>query len=228
MRRLRARSDEAGFTLIEAMASVAVMATVVATLATLSGQWLPHWRHGLAELQRAELLSLGVERVSADLAAAEYVNEGGAADGPLFDGTASSVTFVRSAIGPGSRGRLEIVRIAEIESGHGFALVRARKPFAPLADLAPAGFADPVVLVQTPVRVSFAYAGADRKWMGSWAGSARLPNAVLITPRDGADGRALAASTAVALHVTAPPQDESKTGSRRSALAAPATGNQQP
>ena len=230
MRRSRGNSYEAGFTLIEAMASVAVMAAIVATIATLSGQWLPHWRHGLVELQRADLLSLGIERIAADVAAAEYVTANGDTEEPLFDGTPSSITFVRPAIGPGSRARLEIVRIAEIEDGRGFAIVRARKPFAPSADIAPAAFADPVVLVRAPFRVSFAYAGADRTWMGAWKGNKRLPDAVRLTVRDGANGRVLAASTAFALRVTAPPQDESKTrpDSQPSALAAPTSAVQRP
>jgi general secretion pathway protein J len=230
VRRWRADSREAGFTLIEAMASVAVMAAIVGALATLSGQWLPHWRHGLAELQRDDLLSLGVERIAADVAAAEYIKVSGAADEPLFDGGPSSITFVRPAIGPGSQGRLEIVRIAEIESGRDFTIVRARKPFVPRADLSPAEFADPVVLIRAPFRVSFAYAGTDRQWTGSWTGSTRLPSAVSITVRDGAEGRILAASTAVTLHVTASPQDESKTAtnSEPSALAAPTSAVQRP
>jgi general secretion pathway protein J len=230
MRRSRGNCHDAGFTLIEAMASVAVMAAIVATIATLSGQWLPHWRHGLVELQRADLLSLGIERIAADVAAAEYVAANGDTEEPLFDGTPSSVTFVRPAIGPESRTRLEIVRIAEIEDGRGFAIVRARKPFAPSADIAPAAFADPVVLVRAPFRVSFAYAGTDRTWMDAWEGNKRLPSAVRLTVREGTDGRALAASTSFALRVTAPPQDESKThpDSQPSAPAAPTSVVQRP
>jgi hypothetical protein len=68
--------------------------------------------------------------------------------------------------------RLEIVRIAEIEDGRGFAIVLARRPFAPSpAGIAPAGFEDPVVLVRAPFRVSFAYAGADRTWRDAWEGT---------------------------------------------------------
>ena len=52
---------------------------------------------------------------------AEYVRETGDTEEPLFDGGPSSITFVRPAIGPGSRGRLEIVRIAEIEDSRGIA-----------------------------------------------------------------------------------------------------------
>jgi general secretion pathway protein J len=226
----RERAREAGFTLIEAMASVVVMGAIVAALGTLSGQWLPHWRHGLGELQRADLLSLGIQRIAADVASAEYVKENGDTKEPLFDGGPSSITFVRSAIGPGSRGRLEIVRIAEIEDSRGVAMVRTRKPFAPSTDITPAAFADPVVLVRGPFRVSFTYAGADRVWVGAWKGNKRLPDAVRLSVRDRPEGRLLAASTAFALRVTAPPQDESKTppDPQSSPLPAPTNLVQQP
>jgi general secretion pathway protein J len=230
MSRSREKSHEAGFTLIEAMASVAVMAAIVAALGTFSGQWLAHWRHGLVELQRADLLGLGIDRIAADVAAAEYVKENGNQDEPLFEGSPSSITFVRSAIEPGSRARLEIVQIAEVADGRGFAVVRARKPFAPSADTAPAGFVDPVVLVRAPFRVSFAYAGIDRTWIGAWKGNKRLPSAVRLTVHDSGKGHVLPESTAFPIRVTAPPQDESKTrpDSQPSALAAPTSAVQPP
>jgi general secretion pathway protein J len=230
MSRSREQSREAGFTLIEAMASVVVMGAIVAALGTLSGQWLPHWRHGLVELQRADLLSLGIERIAADVASAEYVRENGDTEEPLFDGGPSSITFVRPAIGPGSRGRLEIVRIAEIEDSRGIAIVRTRKPFAPSTSIAPAGLIDPVVLGRAPFRVSFSYAGPDRTWVGAWKGNRRLPNAVRLTVRDDQEGHLLAASTAFVLRVTAPPQDESKTHPDPQSLTLPASTNavQQP
>ena len=212
MRCSAVKSREAGFTLIEAMAAVAVMAAIVAALATIAGQWLPHWGRGLAELQRADLLGLGIERIAADVAAAEYVAPNGDVEDPLFDGLPSSVIFVRSAIGPTSPSRLEVVRISEIADGRSLSIVRTRAPFAPfLGPIALAAFVDPVVLVRTPFRVSFAYAGADGKWTGTWEGNKRLPNAIRLTVRVGAESRVLAASTAVEIRVTAPAQDKSKT-----------------
>ena len=113
MRRSRAGLGEAGFTLMEAMAAVAAMGAIVLAIAMIAGQWLPNWRRGFVELQRADLLSLGLERIAADVAAAKYVSASGAAQEPLFDGERQSVTFVRSAIEPDAPSRLEIVRIAE-------------------------------------------------------------------------------------------------------------------
>jgi general secretion pathway protein J len=220
-------SHEAGFTLIEAMAAVAVMAVIVGALSSVAGQWLPHWGRGLAELQRADLLNFGIDRIAADLAAAKYVSLNGDEE-PLFDGTPSSVTFVRSAIGPDSASGLETVRISQVPNGPSFAMVRAKARFTPsLAGAALVVLADPVVLVRAPVRISFAYAGPDRAWSDTWEGQKRLPDAIRITAHD-AGGRVLGASTAVALRVTAPAQDEAKIGGDTPTPASSTTAAQQP
>jgi general secretion pathway protein J len=188
---------------------------------------LPHWGRGLAELQRADLLNFGIDRIAADLAAAKYVSLNGDEE-PLFDGTPSSVTFVRSAIGPDSASGLETVRISQVPNGPSFAMVRAKARFTPsLAGAALVVLADPVVLVRAPVRISFAYAGPDRAWSDTWEGQKRLPDAIRITAHD-AGGRVLGASTAVALRVTAPAQDEAKIGGDTPTPASSTTAAQQP
>ena len=207
MKRPARGAGQAGFTLIEATAGLAATGAVILGLSTIAGEWLPNWRHGFVDLQRSDLLSLGIERVAADLASAEFVLPNAAATAPLFDGDALGVTFVRSAIGPGAGPRLELVRFAEAADSRGLALVRSRAPFAPTAAGAasfPYALGDPIALVRSPFRVSFAYAGPDRVWRSSWRGVDRLPDAVRITVRDAVNERILAASTAVTLRVTAP------------------------
>lgn len=199
---------EDGFSLVEALASVAVMAAILGALGAVTGQWIPNWSRGLADAQRADLLSLAVERAGADVASAVYVSTQGVSKTPLFDGEPSAVTFVRAAYGPGARDQLEIVRFAEQRDGAGLALVREQAPFAPTspnADIASIALKDPVVLAREPFRVTFAYAGADRNWVASWRGAATLPSAVRVTVRDATTNRVLAVSSAFALHVTAPP-----------------------
>ncbi|MBV9290120.1 MAG: general secretion pathway protein GspJ [Hyphomicrobiales bacterium] len=205
MRREQSETGVAGFSLVEATAAVALTATIVLALSAVAGQWLPNWRAGFVDLQRADLLGLGLERVVADLSAAEYVSAGGGA-GPLFEGDVSSVTFVRPAIGPNSYPHLEVVRLAEVIDNRGVALTRTRADFAPMAPgrLRPLSFSDPVALVRAPFRASFAYAGPDRVWVQVWRGQNRLPDAVRITVRDVVANRILAASTAVRIKVTAP------------------------
>jgi general secretion pathway protein J len=204
-RDMRGRGDpEAGFTLIETLAATALFLIVIAALATITGQWLPSWNHGFARVQRAEQLAFGVDRIVADIAAAEFISPNAKVKQPIFDGNELGVTFVRGAVGPSSRPGLEIVRLAEIGSERGPVLARASAPFVPLvpdASVIPnLKFTEPVVLVRSPFRVVFAYAGPDHAWRPTWRGSDELPRAVRVTVRDAVSGRTLAASSVATVH----------------------------
>ena len=94
-----------GFTLVEALLATALMGAILAALATVTAQWLPNWNRGFARVQRAEQLALGLERLVADLAAADSSRRA-ASRMPVFDGT-DSVTFLRTALGPNTRPGLE-------------------------------------------------------------------------------------------------------------------------
>ena len=207
-------SSVAGFSLIEAMATLALTATIILALSSVAGQWLPNWRRGFVDLQRADLLGIGLERLVDDLSSAEYVTPTAGAQAPLFDGDASSVMFIRPAIGPDAYPHLEIVRLAEIKEDRGLALVRTRARFAPTAAGArprPIAFGDPVTLVRAPFRITFSYAGPDRVWLSTWKGRERLPEAVRISVRDTVANRVLAASTVARIRVTDPGAPKSQT-----------------
>ncbi|MEA2991489.1 MAG: ral secretion pathway protein [Alphaproteobacteria bacterium] len=206
--RFRNRSNARGFTLIETLIATALMGAVLAALATVTAQWLPNWNRGFERVQRAELLDLGLERLVDDLSAAEFIPPNRASPNPLFDGSQLAVTFVRSAIGPNTRPGLEVVRIAETADERGPVMVRTRAPFMPITPGAGAGnelkFSDPVVLVRTPYRISFAYAGRDRIWQDTWHDATLLPSSVRVTLRDAASQRTLSVSTAALIHVQLP------------------------
>jgi general secretion pathway protein J len=206
MKRSRAhrRRGVAGFTLVEALIATALMAAILSAIAMVTAQWLPNWNRGFAHVQRNDLLALGLERLVADISAAEFIPAGRNNPLPMFNGAESSIQLVRSALGPNTRSGLEIVQIAEIPGEFGPVLVRTRARYVPVDQLRPT-FADPVVLVRPPYRVSFAYAAADRIWRGTWLGASLLPKAVRIQVRDGATDRILSVSTAATIHVDFPP-----------------------
>jgi general secretion pathway protein J len=115
-----------------------------------------------------------------------------------------SVTFVRTAVGPNTRPGLEIIRLIEKADDQGLALVRERAPFAPMPVDAQIRFTDQVVLIRSPFRVTFAYAGPDQVWQPAWRGQRQLPDMIRISVRDIATGRVLSVSTAAIVHVNAP------------------------
>jgi general secretion pathway protein J len=201
----RSPSAIAGFTLVEALVAMVLMGIVLAALATVTAQWLPNWSRGFVRVQQSELVAAALDRIVADLRAAEFMPPGRETRQPLFEGTELSVTFVRSALGPNTRPGLEIVRIAETADRRGPALVRSKAPFAPqVLPAVPPHFSDPVVLLSMPYRASFSYAGTDGTWQAKWLDAKELPAAVRLVVRDAATGRTLSVSTATVIHAQLP------------------------
>lgn len=203
----RARRRIAGFTMVEALLATALMGVILAAIATVTAQWLPNWNRGFERVQRVELLAVGLERIVADLAAAEFVSAAANGIQPVFDGTELSVTFLRTALGPNTRPGLELIRIAETGGEKGLMTVRTRARFLPVgrdgAAVQPAP-ADPVVLLRAPYRVTFSYAGGDRVWRNVWRNERLLPKAIRIQVRDAATDRTLAVSTATLVRADMP------------------------
>jgi general secretion pathway protein J len=202
------RTGEEGFTLIEALVALALTGLVLSMLGTITAQWLPSWNRGVDRIQQSELIGLAMQRIAADLAAAEYVPPNRDRRKPLFDGSALSVTFVRTALGPNVGVGLDVVRIGETTDQGGLVTVRSRAPFGPLASgvslSEQINVSDPVVLLRAPLRLSLAYAGPDRVFRDSWHDMDKLPAAIMLTVRDAASERVLSVSTATPVHVDAP------------------------
>jgi len=201
----RRRVRNSGFTLIEALVAMVLMGMILSALATVTAQWLPSWNRGFARVQQSELMGVAVERIVADLAVAEFVPPNRKTKHPLFEGSELSVTFVRTAIGPNTRSGLEVVRIGETADRQGPVVVRSRAPFAPGTNSPDQlYFADPVVLLRAPYRISFSYAGRDRAWRATWRDAAQLPSAVRLAIRDLSTERVLAVSTVIKIHAELP------------------------
>jgi general secretion pathway protein J len=202
--RRRGLSGEAGFTLIEVLMATLLMTIILGALATVTAQWLPNWNRGMARVQRAERLAMGLDRIAADLSVAEMIPLNGDAKAPLFEGSELAVTFVRTAVGPNARPGLEIVRLVEKADSQGLAMVRERTSFTPMPTDAQIRFADQVVLVRAPFRITFSYAGPDQVWQPTWRGQMQLPEKIRIAVRDGGTGQVLRVSSAAIVHVSAP------------------------
>src|SRR3979490_844246 len=145
------RTREGGFTLIETLVAMALMGLVLSALANITAQWLPNWNRGLDRIQRSELISIALQRIGADLAAAEYVSVNRDARHPRFGGSELSVTFVRTAFGPNAGLGLDVVRVGETTDRQGLVTARSRASFRPLPLASSLSgqihSADPVVLL---------------------------------------------------------------------------------
>ena len=150
------RIGEQGFTLIEALAALTLTGLVLSALAAISAQWLPNWSRGLDRIQQSELVGIAMQRIAADLAAAEYVSPHRDLRQPLFEGSARSISFVRTALGPNVGVGLDVVRIGETTDQGRLVTVRSRVAFVP-TPIGASAFeqlpaADAVVLLRPPLR----------------------------------------------------------------------------
>lgn len=207
MRSRSPRSQCAGFTLVEALAATVVMSMILAALAMITGQWLPSWDRGAARLQHAALMTIGLDRLTDDLAAAAFISADVADKAPLFIGAAQSVTFVRTRLAPNAGPGLEVVRIAQISDDTGSAVVRSTAPLptgSASADGESLIFSNPVVMLRGPFQLAFSYAGSDRIWRDNWTGAPQLPRAVRVLLRDRATSTVLAASTSTLIRAELP------------------------
>lgn len=200
--------SEAGFTMFEALVAIALMGLILGALAAVTAQWMPNWARGLAQVQRNEQVAIALDRLAADLSAAEFVSPNRSTSAPLFQGAELAVTFVRKALGPNNHSGLEIVQIAETTDSRGRALVRTRAPFVtlPTGDPSqdPIPFADPVVLLRAPFRIAFAYADSGGSWTRNWRNSGVLPAAVRFDVREAERGLLLSTATQVHAELAAP------------------------
>jgi general secretion pathway protein J len=228
----RRRRGVAGFTLLEALIATTLMAMVLAAIGAITTQWLPSWNRGFMRVQRSELFAVALNRLAADLSASEFITPNREAKLPIFEGTTSAVTLVRSAVGPNTEAGLEVVRIAESADRQGIALVRTRAPFAPfgLGDVAAdqLNFTDPVVLLRAPFRVSFSYSAGDGSWSDTWHNAGQLPSVVRFLVSDLTTGRTLAVSSATMVHVELPADCAGQASTACGSQPSPAAGGAGP
>jgi len=198
-------SEPYGFALIEAIAALALTATLLLALGAITGQWTPAWRHGFARLQAVQSLDAGLDRLAADIAAARVAGPGPALNLAPFVGEPTRIVLVRSQIGPNAGPKLEWVQIEQQAGDSGLIVARSHAPFAPSADdEPPSQFLDAVAALHPPWRVRFAFTGDDGAWRETWVRQSRLPRAVRIEVYDRDSGVASPLSTIVALHVDTP------------------------
>jgi general secretion pathway protein J len=203
---VRNRASESGFTLVEVLVATALVAIVLAALATLTSQWLPNWNRGMDRLQTVERTALAIDRIAKDLAAAEFIYAKGEESLTAFEGTSGSVTLVRTAVGANAHPGLERVQIFA-STNRVSGIVRSAAAFVP--DV-PAAFSlgqahrDPDVLLPGPYALSFAYAGTDRVWRDSWRQQRTMPKLVQISISMRSQQRSVVNSTYVAIRADLP------------------------
>ncbi|MGK9055567.1 prepilin-type N-terminal cleavage/methylation domain-containing protein [Neorhizobium petrolearium] len=165
----------AGFTLIEALASLVLATMLFGGLALYTGTWLPHWQGIIARGGQEDTVAVVLDRMVEDLEAAQpsYAKSQGTA-GVDFTGHISEVTFVRPALGYEPRAGLDEVTYLMGRDGAREALIRARRDYVTGED------GEELPLLRGDMKLSFSYAGPDGDLSPEWASTNRMPSLVRI------------------------------------------------
>jgi hypothetical protein len=213
-RRTDSRRD--GFSLIEALAALAITSVIIIATTGLIHNVALHFDRGTRGVNEAERLMLAVERLAQDFGSARFVawtGANGAAVG--FEATQASddaparVVFVGSGgVMSGPQGD-EVVTLTIEPDGDATRLVRRRAAWTGsgmrVEDAVPS---DPVVLIDGKVDIAFVFAhsmpNGALEWVANWAGQSTLPRFVRLIVRDRASGRDLLGEADFAVRADAP------------------------
>jgi prepilin-type N-terminal cleavage/methylation domain-containing protein len=205
------RRHDAGFTLIEVLASVAIASVVMVAIVALIHDVAYNFDRGTRTASNADRLLLAIERLAADFASVGPVPQAGqgAEMAVAFVGEPTQLRFV-TAGGSAAGARSEEVVALTVEQMEGTAhLVRRRaKWLGPRTVFADVPLDDPVRLLEGRIELSFGYGSIGQDgavtWSESWTGQPMLPRLVRLTIRDQASGADLIPAPEFVLRADAP------------------------
>jgi general secretion pathway protein J len=174
----RRRRSRRGFTLIEALAALALGTLLFGLIAQFTGAWLGRWRDVVMVTSRQDAALVVLDRMADDIQTALPVFETTAQALTTridFDGTGSELTFVRNAVGFNPRPGLDRVTYRVGDSGGINALLRQRRDHAD-----PDSAGEDLPLLRGDVRLSFTYFSASGTGSANWDDATRLPAAIRI------------------------------------------------
>ena len=217
MQRGRARAGCDGFTLVEALAALAIASVIIIASTALIHNVALFFDRGTRGVTEAERLMLAVERLAGDFSAARFVSrrteDGIAAAFAAEQATSerpASIVFVgagRAALGP--RADDDLISLMVEEDGEVRRLVRRRAtwpgPRSRFEDVTPQ---DPVVLIEGKLDISFVFGRVTPDgalaWYASWAGEWVPPRYVRLILRDRATGADLLGEADFVVRANAP------------------------
>jgi general secretion pathway protein J len=200
-----------GFTLIEALAALAIVSAVLIATAALIHNVAFNFDRGAGRADNAEHLLLAVERLAGDFGSVRPVRQAasGANAAVAFIGGPAQIRFVAAGgVAAGPQGE-EVIGLAVEDNDGTSRLVRRRAAWlGPQTPFQTLTLQDPVPLIEGRVDIGFAFArvAADgvATWSETWNAQPLLPRLVRLSVRDRASGAELVPGAEFLLHADAP------------------------
>jgi hypothetical protein len=216
MTRGRTQERRNGFTLIEALAMLAITSVIMVGMTALIHDVARNFDRGTRGATNGERLLLAVERLAQDFGSARLVawnSKNGPAAAftaePAGDDGPAKVVFVGSAGAMSGPQGDEVITLTIEQDDSVTRLVRRRAPWIGsrmrVEDAVPS---DPVVLIEGKVDIAFLFArigpNGALEWSESWRGATALPRFVRLLLRDRASGRDLLGESDFVVRADAP------------------------
>src|ERR1700737_858267 len=188
-----------GFTLVEALAALAIAAVIIAATSALVHNVALHFDHGTRGVSEGERLILAVERLAADIGSARFVtrmSEGSAAlafiGEPATAAQPARMIFVSAGGVAANASGEEVVSLTTEQDEDVARLVRRRAPWlGPRTRFEDIRLQDPVVLLEGKFYMSFAFGRLSQDnalaWSDDWRGQV-MPRFVQLKLRDRVTG----------------------------------------
>ena len=184
-----ARRSDRGFTLIEAVIAVGLLAVVIGLVTTSLRVLSATWDRGAEHADAQDMIARAVDVLSRDISGIRrVVQDGDNRPSFVFDGNAEQMRFVSIEPAYPSTPGPYVIELDARRSSDGKALVRSRSETAgPVVDLARVKLTDGVPLIEGNYAISFAYLGGDGErsgWSAIWTSNDRLPLMVEVKIED--------------------------------------------
>jgi prepilin-type N-terminal cleavage/methylation domain-containing protein len=213
----RARGGCDGFTLIEALAALAIASVIIMASAALVHNVALFFDRGTRGVSDAERLMLAVGRLAGDFGSARFVGrrtEDGSAAAFAAEQASSerpaSVVFVGAGRADlGGRADDDLISLKIEEDGEIRRLVRRRAAWpGSRVRFEDVSLQDPVVLIEGRLDISFVFGrvmpDGALAWYANWVGERALPRYVRLVLRDRATGADLLGEADFVVRANAP------------------------
>lgn len=199
---------EAGFTLVELLASLSILAVLLGLVALALDIVGRGWDRAALLVSDRDMIARGGDAIRGDLARlGRPVALVGDRPVFLFSGAESEVRFVAVEPPYPTEPGPHLIQLAVRRSGDVTRLVRARLPWHPKLTLNPAQpFRDEVIVLEGPFDLRFGYleaSGGAGRWLDRWPHQDRMPRLMRLEILSRADRSALVPPMVVALVVDA-------------------------